>query len=148
MTKENLKQALRTKSFNEITGTWEWNWESGQCCSIVKNGWYLPPGHIIYVSDMYDAITDKPINENTVPKEEVEVEIKDVLSHCYTRQDFLDTVNGSEWAAHWLYDQIDWSSPASWWDDDPFAVDDREEMVECYGEDITKELETVCGLKF
>lgn len=157
MTKEQLRKELEKgeKSFYDIThdekNSYEWNWVSGQGCEIVKNGWYCPPDWIIYVSDTSvgdNVETDIPINEKHFPKEEIEIIIDDLLSYCYTRKDFLETVNGSEWAAHWLYDQIDWSSPASWWDNDPFAVDDREEMVECYGEDITKELETVCGLKF
>ena len=155
MTKEKLREELKTRSFYDITHdeskSWEWNWVPGQCCEVVKNGWYCPSDWIIYVSDIRstsDCPLHIPINEEYILKEEIENIIDEILSCCYTRQDFLDTVNGSEWAAHWLYDQIDWSSPASWWDNDPFAIDDREEMVECYGEDITKELETVCGLKF
>ena len=154
MTKEQLREELKVRSFYDITHDenrrWEWNWVPGQLCEVVKNCWYCPPNWIIYVSDtnVGDAVIDVPINKEHFPEEEIEIVIDEIISHCYTRQDFLDTVNGSEWAAHWLYDQIDWSSPASWWDDNPFAVDDREEMVECYGEDITKEMETVCGLEF
>ena len=167
MTKEQLRKELKKgeRSFYDIThdekNGWEWNWVPGNGCEIVKNSWYRPPDQIIYVkdTDVGTAVTDVPLNietlfknPETISEEEfvwqLDLEVDNILSNCYTRQDFLDIVNGSEWAARWLYEEVDWSCPETVWDVDSFCVNSREEMVEYYGEDVTRELETVCGLKF
>ena len=79
----------------------------GQDCEIFKADKFYPGDVVIYVPDvcLNHVPLDRPI---TGPEE-----LKDVLSQCYTGQDFIDECGGDAEKAERLFHYCDWQHPSS-----------------------------------
>jgi len=79
----------------------------GQECEIFKaNSFYLGD-EIIYIPDIY--LNEIPIDRPITDPEELE----DVISHCYTGDDFVDECNGDVEMAERLFWYCDWQNPSA-----------------------------------
>ena len=89
----------------------------GQDCEIFKADKFYPGDVVIYVPDVIlnHIPLDRPI---TSPEE-----FSEVLSNCYTGQDFIDECQGDTEKAEHLFWYCDWQHPSSAIDD----LDDDEE---------------------
>lgn len=89
----------------------------GQDCEIFKADKFYPGNVVIYVPDV--ALNHIPIERPIADPEELE----DVLSQCYTGQDFIDECSGDAEKAKHLFCYCDWQHPSSAMDE----LDDGEE---------------------
>ena len=90
----------------------------GQDCEIFKADKFYPGDVVIYVPDVIlnHIPLDRPI---TSPEE-----FSEVLSNCYTGQDFIDECQGDTEKAKCLFSYCDWQHPSSAVDE---LADDEEE---------------------
>ena len=90
----------------------------GQDCEIFKADKFYPGDVVIYVPDVIlnHIPLDRPI---TSPEE-----FSEVLSNCYTGQDFIDECQGDTEKAEHLFWYCDWQHPSSAVDE---LADDGEE---------------------
>ena len=90
----------------------------GQDCEIFKASKFHPGDVVIYVPDVFlnHIPLDRPITD---PEE-----LSEVLSNCYTGQDFIDECSGDAEKAERLFYYCDWQHPSSAIDE---LADDEEE---------------------
>ena len=86
----------------------------GQDCEIFKADRFYPGDVVIYVPDV--ALNHIPLNRPVTNLEELD----EVLSQCYTGQDFIDECSGDEEKAERLFCYCDWQHPSS-------AIDELDE---------------------
>lgn len=115
MTKQELRDYLKAGYFMNDA----FNFGPGQDCEIFKAGQFKPGDEIIYIPDVY--LNMIPMN---APVTDDEV-IDEVVSNCYTGDDFLEQCGGDEEKARRLFWYCDWQHPSSAMDEG--AVDDDEE---------------------
>ena len=90
----------------------------GQDCEIFKGDKFYPGDVVIYVPDV--ALNHIPLDRPVTDLEELE----EVLSQCYTGQDFIDECGGDAEKAERLFRYCDWQHPSSAIDE---LADDGEE---------------------
>ncbi len=90
----------------------------GQDCEIFKADKFYPGDVVIYVPDVY--LNHIPLDRSITDLEELE----EVLSQCYTGQDFIDECGGDVEKAERLFWYCDWQHPSSAVDE---LADDEEE---------------------
>ena len=90
---------------------------SGQDCEIFKADKLYPGEVVIYVPDV--SLNCISLNRSITDPEEWE----EVLSQCYTGQDFIDECGGDAEKARCLFYYCDWQHPSSAMDE----LDDDEE---------------------
>ena len=90
----------------------------GQDCEIFKADKFQPGDVVIYVPDV--ALNHIPLNRPITDPEE----FSEVLSSCYTGQDFIDECGGDVEKAERLFYYCDWQHPSSAIDE---LADDEEE---------------------
>jgi len=90
----------------------------GQDCEIFKADKFYPGNVVIYVPDVYlnHIPLDRPITDLE--------ELAEVLSNCYTGQDFINECSGDVEKAERLFCYCDWQHPSSAVDE---LADDEEE---------------------
>ena len=114
LTKQELRLRLRQgHTLNDLLA-----FGPGQDCEIFKASKFQPGDVIIYVPDvtLNNIQLDRPITD---PKD-----LSEVLSNCYTGQDFIDECGGDVEKAKRLFDYCDWQHPSSAIDE---LADDGEE---------------------
>jgi len=79
----------------------------GQECEIYKADDFLPGDTVIYIPDVY--LNNIPIDHPIADPEE----LAEVLSNCYTGQDFMDECGGDTEKAIRLFWYCDWQHPSS-----------------------------------
>ena len=79
----------------------------GQDCEIFKADKFYPGDVVIYVPDV--ALNHVPLDCPITVSEE----LKEVLSQCYTGQDFIDECGGDAEMAERLFCYCDWRHPSS-----------------------------------
>lgn len=89
----------------------------GQDCEIFKADRFYPGDVVIYVPDV--ALNHIPLERQVTDPEELD----EVLSQCYTGQDFIDECGGDAEKAERLFCYCDWQHPSSAVDE----LDDSEE---------------------
>ena len=90
----------------------------GQDCEIFKADKFYPGDVVIYVPDV--ALNHIPLDRPITDQEE----FSEVLSNCYTGQDFIDECGGDAEKAGRLFCYCDWQHPSSAVDE---LADDGEE---------------------
>ncbi len=90
----------------------------GQDCEIFKADKFCPGDVVIYVPDV--SLNRIPLDRSITDPEELD----DVLSNCYTGQDFIDECGGDVEKAERLFCYCDWQHPSSAIDE---IADDEEE---------------------
>ena len=90
---------------------------SGQECEIFKADKFYPGDVVIYVPDV--VLNHIPLERPITDPEELE----EVLSQCYTGQDFIDECHGDTEKAEHLFFYCNWQHPSSAVDE----LDDDEE---------------------
>ncbi len=115
MTKRELRDYLKAGYFMNDA----FDFGPGQDCEIFKAGQFKPGDEIIYIPDV--DLNMIPMN---APVADDEV-IDEVVSNCYTGDDFLEQCGGDEEKARRLFWYCDWQHPSSAMDEG--AVDDDEE---------------------
>ena len=86
----------------------------GQDCEIFKADKFYPGDVVIYVPDV--SLNHIPLDRPITDPEE----FAEVLSNCYTGQDFIDECGGDMGKAEYLFWYCDWQHPSS-------AVDELED---------------------
>lgn len=89
----------------------------GQDCETFKADRFHPGDAVIYVPDV--ALNQLPLERPITNPEE----LAEVLSSCYTGQEFIDTCSGDVEKAERLFYYCDWQHPSSAMDE---LVDDGE----------------------
>lgn len=79
----------------------------GQDCEIFKADKFYPGDVVIYVPDV--TLNHIPLDRPITDPEE----FSEVLSNCYTGQDFIDECNGDTEKAKHLFCYCDWQHPSS-----------------------------------
>ena len=92
--------------------------DPGQDCEIFKADKFYPGDVVIYVPDV--ALNHIPLDRPITDQEE----FSEVLSNCYTGQDFIDECHGDTEKAERLFCYCDWQHPSSAVDE---LADDGEE---------------------
>ena len=90
----------------------------GQDCEIFKADKFYPGDVVIYVPDV--ALNHIPLDRPITDQEE----FSEVLSNCYTGQDFINECHGDAEKAEHLFWYCDWQHPSSAVDE---LADDGEE---------------------
>lgn len=90
----------------------------GQDCEIFKADKFHPGDVVIYVPDV--ALNYIPLDRPITDPEE----LSEVLSNCYTGQDFISECSGDAKKAEHLFDCCDWQNPSSAMDE---LTDNEEE---------------------
>ena len=90
----------------------------GQDCEIFKASSFHPGDVVIYVPDV--ALNHIPLDRPITDSEE----LSEVLSGCYTGENFIDECGGDVEKAELLFDYCDWQHPSSAIDE---LTDDEEE---------------------
>ena len=80
----------------------------GQECMIFKADKFQLGDEVLYIPDI--DLNEIPTDEDLSRNEE---EIKGVLEHCYTGNDFVDLCRGKIKHAQELFDYCDWQGPSS-----------------------------------
>ena len=115
VTKQDLRVQLQQgRTLNDLLA-----FGPGQDCEIFKADKFYPGDVVIYVPDVYlnHIPIDRPITDSE--------ELAEVLSGCYTGQDFINECGGDKEKAERLFGYCDWQYPSSALDD--LADDDEEE---------------------
>jgi len=89
-----------------------------QDCEIYKSDRFYPGDVVIYVPDV--SLNRIPLGRSITDPEE----LAEVLSNCYTGQDFIDECGGDVEKAECLFWYCDWQHPSSAVDE---LADDEEE---------------------
>ena len=79
----------------------------GQDCEIFKADKFYPGDEVIYVPDV--SLNHIPLDHPVTDPEE----FAEVLSNCYTGQDFIDECHGDAEKAKHLFFYCDWQHPSS-----------------------------------
>ncbi len=79
----------------------------GQECEIYKADAFLPDDYVIYIPDVY--LNSIPIDRPIANPEE----LAEVLSNCYTGQNFINECGGDTEKAKRLFCYCDWQHPSS-----------------------------------
>ena len=114
LTKQELRVQLQQgQTLNDLLA-----FGPGQDCEIFKADKFYPGNVVIYVPDVYlnHIPLDRPITD---PEE-----LSEVLSNCYTGQDFIDECHADEEKAERLFCYCDWQHPSSAIDE---LADDEDE---------------------
>ena len=111
MTKENLRIAL----INGHTMDELFEAATGQECDIVKAERFCSGDAIIYIPDLdlNHIPWYKPVPDDL---------ISDVISCCYTGDDFIEECRGNRFAAERLFEYVDWQHPSSALDGDGWDI--------------------------
>ena len=114
LTKQELR--LRLQQGQTLSGLLAFG--PGQDCEIFKADKFYPGDEIIYVPDvsLNHISLDRPITDLE--------KLEEVLSQCYTGQDFIDECRGDMEKAERLFWYCDWQHPSSAVDE---LADDEEE---------------------
>lgn len=103
MTKIELKNSLNSgKALEEIL-----NLQDGQECTIFKAKEFKKGGDILCIPDM--ELNEIPYERQNLTAEEID----EVISYCYTGDDFIDYCEGDDELAEELFDYVDWQHPTS-----------------------------------
>lgn len=103
ITKEELReQLLLGRCLYELLPV-----RDGQECEIVKVKDFLPGNTVIYMPDLW--MSNVPVNELVTDLEMLE----EVVSYCYTGDDFIAECNGDVEKAKDLFHYVDWQHPSS-----------------------------------
>ena len=114
LTKQELNVLLQQgHTLNELLA-----FGHGQDCEIFKADKFHPGDVLIYVPDV--ALNHIPLDRSITDPEELD----EVLSQCYTGQDFIDECSGDVEKAKRLFYYCDWQHPSSAVDE---LADDEEE---------------------
>lgn len=139
MTREELKQKLENGTIlDEVFETVD-----GQECVIIKAEEFEASDDIIYIPDLS---LNYIITDRTLSKEEIE----DVISSCYTGNDFLEICHGNKQMATHLFGYVDWQHPdlddfLEGYDEDEFKEEYGMDLLQFMGCDETKHVETNMG---
>ena len=78
----------------------------GQECEIFKGSFFAKNDEVIYIPDttLNDIPTHRPVTDE---------ECNHILSHCYTKEDFLRECNDDAALAFRLFRYVDWQHPSS-----------------------------------
>jgi len=102
-TKENLKLLLQQgHTLNDLLA-----FSAGQDCEIFKSDVFLQGDTVIYIPDV--CLNSIPIDHSITNPEE----LAEVLSYCYTGQDFIEECDGDTENAKRLFCYCDWQHPSS-----------------------------------
>ncbi len=119
MTTKEIREYLNTgKSLCDVLELTE-----GQECEIYKASTFdtAKPDEVVYIPDL--RLNEIPAIEEGLTPDVIE----EILSYCYTVQDFIDEMEGDIRKAEELFDFCDWQHPSSavvdmetsgWWDDE------------------------------
>lgn len=102
MTKQELRaELLGGKCLDEL-----FPFRCGQECFIYKSSFFIADDHIRYIPD---------IDLNNIPVDDVlkYEDIDDVISMCYTGNDFVEECGGDAELASELFYYVDWQHPSS-----------------------------------
>lgn len=99
MTKRELKDKLLTGSLLEDL----FEFSDGQDCLIYKGNFEVSD-QVIYIPDIY-------LNNINIGSALSSEEIDNVISHCYTGNDFMIECDGNEKLARELFEFVDWQHP-------------------------------------
>lgn len=115
MTKQELREYLKAGCFMDDA----FDFGPGQDCEIFKADRFEPGNEIIYIPDVYLNMIPQgtPVTDDD--------DIEEVVSNCYTGDDFLEQCGGDAEKAERLFWYCDWQHPSSAMDEG--AVDDDEE---------------------
>ena len=115
MTKQELREYLKAGYFMDDA----FDFGPGQDSDIFKSDRFELGDEIIYIPDVYLNMIPQgaPITDDEV--------IEEVVSNCYTGNDFLEQCGGDAEKAERLFWYCDWQHPSSAMDEG--AVDDDEE---------------------
>ncbi len=103
LTKENLKLLLQQgHTLNDLLA-----FSAGQDCEIFKSDVFLQGDTVIYIPDV--CLNSIPIDRSITNPEE----LAEILSYCYTGQDFIDECGGNKDKAMLLFGYCDWQHPSS-----------------------------------
>lgn len=120
MTIHELGKGLQSgKTLSELL-----SFRDGQECTIYKADTFRPDGTILYIPDvdLNEIPTDLPLNTDYSLSEAsngkwdrmtAEVQIRMVLSFCYTGEIFVEICQGDEALAWRLFCYCDWQHPTS-----------------------------------
>lgn len=139
MTREELKQKLENGAIlDEVFETVD-----GQECVIIKAERFEASDDIIYIPDLS---LNYIITDRTLSKEEIE----DVISSCYTGNDFLEICHGNKQMATHLFGYVDWQHPdlddfLEGYDEDEFKEEYGIDLLQFMGCDETKHVKTNMG---
>ena len=118
LTKQELSvRPCRSRTLNDLLA-----FGPGQGCEIFKANRFHPGDVVIYVPDV--SLNHIPLDRSITGPEE----IAEVLSSCYTGQDFIDECGGDVRKAERLFYYCDWQHPSSAIDE---LADDGEETYCC-----------------
>ena len=113
LTKQELKLQLQQgHTLNDLLA-----FGPGQDCEIFKADKFYPGDVVIYVPDV--TLNHIPLDRSIMDPEE----FSEVLSNCYTGQDFINECHGDAEKAEHLFWYCDWQHPSSAVDE----LDDDEE---------------------
>ena len=115
MTKEALRMKLEAgRIMDEL-----FHYTAGQQCTIYKAAAFTTGAEVIYIPDicLNDIPMDRPLGNSE--------EIEEVLSVCYTGDDFVQECEGDVRLAERLFSYCDWQHPSSALPE----VDDEDEAI-------------------
>ncbi len=115
-----VKQELRLQLQQGHTLSDLLSFGPGQDCEIFKAVTFYPGDVVIYVPDV--SLNHIPLDRPITDPEE----LAEVLSNCYTGQDFIDECSGDVEKAERLFCYCDWQHPSSAVDE--LANDDEGEL--------------------
>lgn len=102
LTKEELREKLQSGlALGDILPI---GW--GQMCPIFKSDHFTPGAEILYIPDLW-------LNELPYTRPANNEEIEDILSHCYTGDDFVYEMDGDHEKAESLFWYCDWQNISS-----------------------------------
>ena len=103
LTKQELRVQLQQGyALNDLLA-----FSPGQDCEIFKADKFYPGDVVIYIPDV--SLNHIPLDRPITDPEELD----EVLSNCYTGQDFLDECHGDAEKAKHLFFYCDWQHPSS-----------------------------------
>lgn len=103
MTKAELQDHLKAGYFMDDA----FDFGPGQDCEIFKADEFKPGDEIIYIPDAH--LNEIPRGASVTDDEIIE----EVVSNCYTGDDFIEECGGNEELAERLFRYCDWQHPSS-----------------------------------
>lgn len=102
ITKSELRERLEGgETLNEILA-----FSAGQECEMYKADDFEPGDTVLYIPDIW--LNEIPISRELDPEE-----LEEVLSMCYTGEDFMELCGGDAEKADRLFWYCDWQHPSS-----------------------------------
>lgn len=98
------------------------DFRKGQECDIFKTQEFVPGEVVVYIPDIY--LNHIPVFDHG--DEMTAEQIDEILSYCYTGDDFLKLVDGDMEKAKILFDYVDWQHPSSALDGDGLFDEEEE----------------------